>query len=87
MERVVAWFGLFDHQPKQKNDNRTTMANPASEPTLVIAADNSVTAWNCLSESKPLVFYPNEDIPISDVAWNHNGQGTFVVQYKLPFVH
>ena len=48
-------------------------------PTLVIAAGSAVTTWECLNGTQPLTFYPQEDMGISDIAWNHNGQGIAAV--------
>jgi hypothetical protein len=68
------------------------MATTNSSPVLAIVSDNALTTWRCLTESKPSTFYPHGDIPISDVAWNHNGQGEFefvVIRVRvisIPFI-
>jgi hypothetical protein len=56
-----------------------TMATINSSPVLAIVTDNALTTWRCLTESQPSIFYPHGDVPISDVAWNHNGQGELSV--------
>ena len=47
----------------------------ASTPCLAITAGPAVTIWECLTEAETFTFYPQGDIPVSDVAWNHNAQG------------
>jgi hypothetical protein len=48
----------------------------ASSP-LVALAGNVVTTWDSLNESvEPFSFCPQGDLPLADIAWNHNGQGT-----------
>lgn len=49
----------------------------ASTPIVAIAG-NTVTSWESQNDSKePFAFCPQGDLALSDVAWNHNGQGQY----------
>ena len=52
-------------------------------PTLVIVSGSAVTVWDCLKDdehehnsSSTVTFYPQGDLKVADICWNHNGQGT-----------
>jgi hypothetical protein len=45
---------------------------------LVILSGNTVTTWDNFQDApqEPFAFRPQGDLPLADIAWNHNGQGT-----------
>ena len=59
----------------------------ASTP-LVALAGNAVTTWDSLRAGKDdaasvHTFHPQGSLPLADVAWNHNGQGKFLLRFQL----
>eukprot|EP00934_Nitzschia_sp_Nitz4_P007960 Nitzschia sp. Nitz4//scaffold3_size479765//65443//67234//NITZ4_000024-RA/size479765-augustus-gene-0.22-mRNA-1//-1//CDS//3329550530//7950//frame0 len=46
-----------------------------TSPTLAVLSGNTVTTWECMNEEKdPSTFSPQPNLPLADIAWNHNGQ-------------
>ena len=53
------------------------LAISMSVSTLAILAGNAVTTWDFEDQSvEPFTFFPQDQLPLADVTWNHNGQGT-----------
>jgi hypothetical protein len=64
-----------DPKLKSQHPNTRKAARTMASPTIVIASGSSVTTWEFLNGARSFTFYPQGELPIADISWNHNGQG------------